>query len=93
VVVSLWEVDELAATLVTLRLYQILPDYPTVTAALQAAQTWLRGLSSADVLHWLKHDQKATEEEVEEVENRLSLFNDPPFAEARYWSAFTAIGL
>jgi len=81
VVASLWEVDELAATLVTLRLYQILPDYPTVTAALQAAQTWLRGLSSADVLHWLKHDQKATEEEVEEVEeveDRLSLFNDPP---------------
>jgi CHAT domain-containing protein len=93
VVASLWEVDELAATLVTLRLYQILPDYPSVTAALQAAQTWLRGLSSDDVLHWLKHDQKATEEEVEEVEDRLSLFNDPPFAEACYWSAFTAIGL
>jgi len=93
VVASLWEVDELAATLVTLRLYQILPDYPSVTAALQAAQTWLRGLSSDDVLHWLKHDQRATEEEVEAVEDRLSLFNDPPFADACYWSAFTATGL
>ena len=93
VVASLWNVDELAATLVTLRLYQILPDYPSVTVALQAAQTWLRGLSSADVLDWLKHDQKATEEEVEEVEDRLSLFDDPPFANAYYWSAFTATGL
>ncbi len=78
VVASLWEVEELAATLVTLRLYQILPDYPSVTVALQAAQTWLRGLSSADVLDWLKHEQKATEEEVEEVEDRLSLFDDDP---------------
>ncbi len=86
--------DELAATLVTLRLYQILPDYPSVTAALQAAQTWLRGLSSDDVLHWLQHDLKATEEEVEAVKDRLYLFeDDPPFAEAYYWSAFTAIGL
>ncbi len=94
VVASLWEVEELAATLVTLRLYQILPDYPSVTVALQAAQTWLRGLSSADVLDWLKHEQKATEEEVEEVEDRLSLFDDdPPFANAYYWSAFTAAGL
>ncbi|MGL4499706.1 MAG: CHAT domain-containing protein, partial [Planktothrix sp.] len=93
VVASLWEVDELAATLVTLRLYQILPDYPSVTAALQAAQSWLRGLSYDDVLHWLKDDQKATEEEVEAVEDRLSLFDDPPFAAACYWSAFTATGL
>lgn len=94
VVASLWNVDELAATLVTLRLYQILPDYPSVTVALQAAQTWLRGLSSADVLDWLKHDQKATQEEVEAVEARLDLFeHDPPFAEACYWSAFTATGL
>ncbi|WP_035736913.1 CHAT domain-containing protein, partial [Limnospira platensis] len=93
VVASLWNVDELAATLVTLRLYQILPDYPSVTVALQAAQTWLRGLSSAEILDWLKHEQKATEEEVEEVEDRLSLFDDnPPFANAYYWSAFTAIG-
>lgn len=33
VVASLWNVDELAATLVTLRLYQILPDYPSVTVS------------------------------------------------------------
>ncbi|MDT9196553.1 CHAT domain-containing protein, partial [Limnospira sp. PMC 1042.18] len=93
VVASLWNVDELAATLVTLRLYQILPDYPSVTVALQAAQTWLRGVSCDDILDWLKHEQKATPEEVEEVEDRLSLFDDPPFAEACYWSAFTATGL
>jgi CHAT domain-containing protein len=74
VVASLWNVDELAATLVTLRLYQILPDYPSVTVALQAAQTWLRGVSCDDVLHWLEHEQKATEEELEEVEDRLDLF-------------------
>jgi len=36
---QLRSVDELAATLVTLRLYQILPDYPSVAIALQAAQT------------------------------------------------------
>ncbi|QJB29331.1 CHAT domain-containing protein [Limnospira fusiformis] len=93
VVASLWNVDELAATLVTLRLYQILPDYPSVTVALQAAQTWLRGVSCDDILDWLKHEQKATPEEVEEVEDRLILFDDPPFAEACYWSAFTATGL
>ncbi|KDR55004.1 CHAT domain-containing protein, partial [Limnospira platensis] len=91
VVASLWNVDELAATLVTLRLYQILPDYPSVTAALQAAQTWLRGLSCDDVLDWLKHEFKATEEELEEVEDRLSLFDDPPFESPHYWAAFVAI--
>ncbi|MEQ8536602.1 MAG: CHAT domain-containing protein [Coleofasciculus sp. D1-CHI-01] len=74
----LWNVDELAATLVTLRLYQILPDYPSVTVALQAAQTWLRGLSCNDVMDWLKHEQKATEEEVEYVKDRLDLFEDDP---------------
>ncbi|BAI91155.1 SAV_2336 N-terminal domain-related protein [Arthrospira platensis NCB002] len=91
VVASLWNVDELAATLVTLRLYQILPDYPSVTVALQAAQTWLRGLSCDDVLDWLKHEFKATEEELEEVEDRLSLFDDPPFESPHYWAAFVAI--
>ncbi|GCE93358.1 TPR domain protein [Arthrospira platensis NIES-46] len=91
VVASLWNVDELAATLVTLRLYQILPDYPSVTAALQGAQTWLRGLSCDDVLDWLKHEFKATEEELEEVEDRLSLFDDPPFESPHYWAAFVAI--
>ncbi|TVQ56383.1 MAG: hypothetical protein EA366_09945 [Spirulina sp. DLM2.Bin59] len=84
----------MAATLVTLRLYQILPNYPSVTVALQAAQTWLRGLSSAEILDWLKQEQQATEEELEEVEDRLNLFeHDPPFANAYYWSAFTAAGL
>ncbi|ULB43657.1 CHAT domain-containing protein [Limnospira fusiformis KN01] len=92
VVASLWNVDELAATLVMLRLYHILPDYPSVAVALQAAQTWLRGVSCDDVLDWLKHEQKATEEEVEEVEDRLSLFDDPPFESPCYWAGFVAIG-
>ncbi|MBD2667844.1 CHAT domain-containing protein [Arthrospira platensis FACHB-439] len=93
VVASLWNVDELAATLVMLRLYHILPDYPSVAVALQAAQTWLRGVSCDDVLDWLKHEFKATEEELEEVEDRLSLFeHDPPFESPCYWAAFVAIG-
>ncbi|MBD2712930.1 SAV_2336 N-terminal domain-related protein, partial [Limnospira platensis] len=92
VVASLWNVDELAATLVMLRLYHILPDYPSVAVALQAAQTWLRGVSCDDVLDWLKHEFKATEEELEEVEDRLSLFeHDPPFESPCYWAAFVAI--
>ena len=94
VIASLWEADDFFAALLMIRLYQELPCQPSVSLALQAAQNWLRAISRDDVLTWLQQDIKVDPEQFQECKARLELFeDDPPFARAEFWAAFTAAGL
>jgi CHAT domain-containing protein/tetratricopeptide (TPR) repeat protein len=101
---TLWEVDELACTLLMMRFYQNLETLSTVNA-LNEAQQWLRNLTSEgleEVLELLKpqidqvFEQLPRKERTRFVKAPLdaALNRKPfPFAEPHYWAGFTAIGV
>jgi CHAT domain-containing protein len=101
---TLWEVDELACTLLLMRFYQNLETLSTVNA-LNEAQQWLRNLTSEgleEVLELLKpqidqvFEQLPRKERTRFVKAPLdaALNRKPfPFAEPHYWAGFTAIGV
>ncbi|NJR24048.1 MAG: CHAT domain-containing protein [Richelia sp. CSU_2_1] len=104
IVSTLWEVDQIASTLLLMRFYENLETMSTVTA-LNEAQQWLRNLTS-EGLEVLLKDLKP---QIDEIFDRLPLkdrtryVNAPlkgaqnrkpfPFVEPHYWAAFTAIGV
>ncbi|MCC3584264.1 MULTISPECIES: CHAT domain-containing protein [unclassified Microcoleus] len=104
IVSTLWEVDQLASTLLLMRFYENLETLSTVTA-LNEAQQWMRNLTSEG----LKILLKDLEPQIDQVFDRLTLKERTrfvyallhsalnrkpfPFAEPYYWAAFTAIGV
>jgi len=106
IVSTLWEVDQLASTLLLIRFYENIKTLSTV-AALNEAQQWLRNLTSEEleaVLERLKPQIDQTFKELP-LKERRRYVNAPlnaarerkhqpfPFAEAHYWAGFTAIGV
>jgi CHAT domain-containing protein len=101
---TLWEVDQLASTLLLMRFYENLETLSTA-AALNEAQQWLRNLTSEGfeaVLKRLKPQIDQVFEELSQknrtllVEARLNRARNRqpfPFAEPHYWAGFTAIGV
>jgi CHAT domain-containing protein len=101
---TLWEVDQLASTLLLMRFYENLETLSTA-AALNEAQQWLRNLTSEElkvVLERLKPQIDQTFEQLPlkhrtlHVEARLNRARNRqpfPFAEPHYWAGFTAIGV
>src|SRR6476469_6092197 len=101
---TLWEVDQLASTLLLIRFYENIKTLSTV-AALNEAQQWLRNLTSEKLEALLKELQP----QIDEIFDRLPLkertryVNAPlkgaqnrkpfPFVEPHYWSGFIAIGV
>ncbi|PHX53254.1 Clp protease, partial [Tychonema bourrellyi FEM_GT703] len=101
---TLWEVDQLASTLLLIRFYENIKTLSTV-AALNEAQQWLRNLTSEGleaVLERLKPQIEQTFKELP-LKERRRYVNAPlkaasnrqplPFAAPHYWAAFTAIGV
>ncbi|MBD2047952.1 CHAT domain-containing protein [Coleofasciculus sp. FACHB-64] len=101
---SLWEVDQLATTLLLIRFFENLETLSTVTA-LNEAQQWLRKLDSAKLdteLKRLKPQITQIFDQLPKKEHRLYIDAPQngarnrkpfPFAEPRYWAGFTAIGV
>ena len=104
IVSTLWEVDQLASTLLLMRFYENLETLSTVTA-LNEAQQWLRDLTSEG----LKALWECLKPQIDQVfyqmppKERTRYVNAPfkgalnrkpfPFAEPHYWAGFTAIGV
>ncbi|WP_293125979.1 CHAT domain-containing protein [Microcoleus sp. bin38.metabat.b11b12b14.051] len=104
IVSTLWEVDQLASTLLLMRFYDNLETLSTVTA-LNEAQQWLRNLTSEGLealLECLKPQIDRTFELLPK-KDRTRFVNAPldgalnrkpfPFTEPHYWAGFTAIGV
>ena len=101
---TLWEVDQLASTLLLMRFYENLETLSTA-AALNEAQQWLRNLTTEGLKAVLKRLKPQIDQVFEQlsqkdrtllVEARLNraLNRKPfPFAEPHYWAGFTAIGV
>jgi CHAT domain-containing protein len=101
---TLWEVDQLASTLLLMRFYENLETLSTA-AALNEAQQWLGNLTTEGLKAVLKRLKPQIDQVFEQlsqkdrtllVEARLNraLNRKPfPFAEPHYWAGFTAIGV
>jgi len=101
---TLWEVDQLASTLLLMRFYENLETLSTVSA-LKEAQQWLRNLRSEGLealLESLKPQIDQTFEQLPLKERRRYIEaplnaarnrNPFPFSEPHYWAGFTAIGV
>ncbi|MEG4578824.1 CHAT domain-containing protein [Microcoleus sp. MON1_C5] len=92
VVSSLWAVDDFATAILMIKFYQELPEADSVALALNAAQNWMRGVSTEDFRVWvglLNLDKKSRES----VELWLiSSSEEQPFRDPKYWAAFCATG-
>ena len=101
---TLWEVDQLASTLLLIRFYENIKTLSTV-AALNEAQQWLRNLTSEKLEALLKELQPQIDHIFEQLppgirrrfvdapQNGARKRQPLPFAEAPYWAGFTAIGV
>jgi CHAT domain-containing protein len=101
---TLWEVDQLASTLLLIRFYENIKTLSTV-AALNEAQQWLRNLTSEKLEALLKELQPQIDHIFEQLppgirrrfvdapQNGARNRQPLPFAEAHYWAGFTAIGV
>jgi tetratricopeptide (TPR) repeat protein len=104
VVLSLWEVNDVAATLLMYRLYQNLLARPkggramTKVAALAEAQGWLRGLSWDDRARLvadlgLRDDDAVQRDWKTKVTARARTPRaEQPFAHPTHWAAFILVG-
>ena len=101
---TLWEVDQLASTLLLIRFYENLETLSTVTA-LNEAQQWLRNLTSEELEAELERLKPQIDQTFEQLplKERTRYVNAPlngarnrkpfPFTEPHYWAGFTAIGV
>ncbi|MCC3486515.1 CHAT domain-containing tetratricopeptide repeat protein [Microcoleus sp. PH2017_14_LAR_D_A] len=104
IVSTLWEVDQLASTLLLMRFYENLETLSTVTA-LNEAQQWMRNLTSEELealLECLKpqidqtFEQLSRKERTLYVDSRLNAARNRqplPFGDPHYWAGFTLIGV
>ncbi|NES76672.1 MULTISPECIES: CHAT domain-containing protein [unclassified Okeania] len=106
VVVSLWNIRALSTAFLMIKFYQILKNFPylkpaDVAKALNQAQKWLAGLSCEEAKEELEKlkpyiYQGRRQRKAEAYINYYSKFRTRapyPFADPKYWAAFTTIGL
>jgi tetratricopeptide (TPR) repeat protein/CHAT domain-containing protein len=99
VVSSLWLVDDLPTALLMIRFYEILASSPSTNAqsasiALNQAQQWLRGSTTANLIEWVKllPIEAALKRWLRRKLAQRCALNKVPFSNPYYWAAFCAIG-
>jgi CHAT domain-containing protein/tetratricopeptide (TPR) repeat protein len=100
VVSSLWRVDDVAAMLVTRRLYEgLVRDELTPGRALRQAQLWLRDATNQTLYRFYRtlRDQGLAAFAKQKLDREmrrhgLGAPNERPFADPYYWAAFVVIG-
>jgi CHAT domain-containing protein/tetratricopeptide (TPR) repeat protein len=95
VLVSQWAVEDLSTFLLMQRFYELLASMGDPASALQAAQVWLRELTSAQ----LREHLEALRTAGMPVSDPATASSSPPshtpadpFANPRFWAAFTIVG-
>jgi CHAT domain-containing protein len=91
VISSLWEVEELATSLLMIKFYEILPTNNNISVALKQAQIWLKNSTKTDFETYIKGLQ------IEETGKTQMLYligeksDKKPFNSPYYWAGFYAI--
>ncbi|BAY85631.1 TPR repeat-containing protein [Calothrix parasitica NIES-267] len=96
VVSSLWTVDDLSTSFLTIKFIQNLKNVENISVpvALNKAQTWLRNSTKEDLQEWTGNLQ--LNNSLQQVQ--LMVFfkqieaDSKPFQSPFYWAAFTAVG-
>ncbi len=99
VVSSLWNVEDLSTSFLTIAFYQNLPSCNNnVAIALNKAQLWLRDITKTELVEWIEIN-KIPLDKLDPTQR--SFFDrilykmqdsDRPFENPYYWAAFCAIG-
>ncbi|MEI8717356.1 CHAT domain-containing protein [Mesorhizobium sp. ISC11] len=90
---SLWNVNDIAASLFSRRFYWLVKQGHEPRDALRQAQLWLRDARNGELLAWLT----TLEPDIDDSEQRLRdglarSVNQIGFADMRYWGAFVCYG-
>ncbi|BAY44490.1 hypothetical protein SAMD00079811_20900 [Scytonema sp. HK-05] len=102
VVCTLWKVDDFATAFLMIKFYHNLQHlwgksaiskakYPIVAQALNEAQHWLRQVTKPELHKWIQQ-LELDEDQMNDIELRLNLYDEQPFVEPKYWAAFCTIG-
>ncbi|MEM9925935.1 MAG: CHAT domain-containing protein [Cyanobacteria bacterium P01_D01_bin.50] len=95
VVSSLWTVDDLSTSLLTIKFIQNLQAVTdtSVPLAMNQAQRWLRNANVKDLLKWSK-ESKLNQNIQQEIQDEMETYNleEKRFSSPFHWAAFCAIG-
>ena len=90
VIGSLWQVNQLAASILLSKHYQLTKeDSYSVIEALNTAQKYLRDMSQDELSEWLK---KNIPSKAKVYQNLLQRMGEKPFSHPYYWAGFYVIG-
>ncbi|HBB36215.1 MAG TPA: hypothetical protein DDZ80_15695 [Cyanobacteria bacterium UBA8803] len=92
IVCSLWRVNDLSTALLMIQFYQNLKSGLTVPIALNAAQVWLRDVTTEQLQQWAKQLPNANHRRQLKVYLSKQSPNTKPFESPYHWAAFCAIG-
>ncbi len=92
VISSLWQVEDLATSLLMIKMYEILPTTNNISVALQTAQIWLKNSTKTDFATYIKglsipsNYEEGILHYIDDDEKSEKPFNSP-----YYWGGFYAI--
>jgi CHAT domain-containing protein len=92
---SLWKVEDAATALLMKHFYEQLSRGKEVSAALSAAQSWLRHLVGGDALSLIQQNRNGrtiSAKTAEAFRQWLATSGERPFEHAFYWAAFQCFG-
>lgn len=92
VISTFWAVDDVATSLLMMRLYQNLKQTNDVPIALKQAQEWLRQVTLGELLEISRGWESRHLLYIKRIERKYKK-DERPFTSPYYWGAFYAVGL
>lgn len=106
VISTLWTVEAISRTLLTIEFYRLIKVGIAPAAALKQAQQWLRALTYSEIAQWYQDlatqladnapsisEYLRTEANVLQGDTAKISSSQPPFAHPYHWAAFTISGI